>query len=102
MTDLPLMIGAAMHRATPRSAPAVVVNDERWSVLLSSDYTMCELLAMMSGLAMIGICVQALQIGEGLMMLRPEFPHVEPPTALQLLECMRLGKQSTARLVVIR
>lgn len=83
--------------------PSVVANDERWAVLLSEDYTIREMLAMMAGLsAWKGIQVEALPLGEGVMMLRPISPHHEPPTALDLIECMRIGKHSCARLVVIR
>lgn len=85
-----------------RDPPSVVANDERWSVLLSADYTMQEMAAMMGGLASRGIEVEALPLGDGVLMLRPMWPHHEAPSAVDLLLCMRDGARAPVKLEVVR
>lgn len=83
-----------------RDPPAIVFSDERWSVLLSSDYTMVELVAMMSGLRIAGINVEAFPLDGGVMLLHPELPHHAPPSAAFLLECMQMGKCTASTLTL--
>lgn len=75
----------------PPSAPVIRANDERWSVWIDPNTTLLETVALMSGLRLIGISVEAHNIGDGVFALTPINPHREPPSAYELLQCMRLG-----------
>lgn len=68
-------------------------NDERWSVWLDPETTLLETVALMSGLRLIGIPVEAHNVGDGVFALTPLTLHREPPSAYELLQCMSLGSR---------
>lgn len=83
-----------------RDAPTVIANDERWSVLLSADYTMQELAALMGGLRLARIAVEAFPLGEGVFALIPLLPNHPPPDAKFLMSCMAVGALQLPRLAI--
>lgn len=97
MTDLPLLIGAAMQDVTTKT---VLANDERWQILLSPEHTIVELAAIMGGLKIHGIMVEAMVHDDGSVSVIPTDQYQERPTIETVLLWMWEGKLHLPRLVV--